>query len=185
MKNSILSATGWVSDAEVYESPNFNERPQGIGANLLVIHSISLPPDEFPGEDVIAFFQNRLDVSKDPYYETIKHMKVSAHFFIERSGKLVQFVSVYDRAWHAGISSFDEVENCNDYSIGIEMEGCDTMPFTDAQYQRLTALTKLLQQHFPEMTKERIVSHAAIALPKGRKTDPGPYFKWDEYLQGL
>lgn len=184
-KNSVISATGWVSEAEIHKSPNFNERPKNIEISLLVIHSISLPPDQFPSEDVIAFFQNRLDVSKDPYYETIKDMKVSAHFMIDRNGRLIQFVSVYDGAWHAGISIFDGVENCNDYSLGIELEGCDTMPFTKAQYETLTRLTRVLQNAFPKITKARIVSHAAIALPAGRKTDPGPYFEWDQYLQGL
>ena len=112
-------------------------------------------------------------------------MKVSAHFFITRSGEIIQFVSTHDRAWHAGVSSFAGRENCNDYSVGVEMEGCDTILFTDAQYQSLRDLTKALMESYPDIASERIVSHAEIALPHGRKTDPGPLFDWDRYKQGL
>ncbi len=176
---------GWLLGVEQQHSPNFNVRPSNTEIDLLVIHSISLPPNEFPSEDVIAFFLNRLDIHKNSHYQELKDVKVSAHFFITREGKIVQFVSVFDRAWHAGVSSFAGRENCNDYSIGVEMEGCDTILFTSAQYQSLIALTKALQVKFPKISNARIVSHAHIALPQGRKTDPGPLFDWEKYLKGL
>lgn len=177
---------GWLIGAEHYPSPNFNARPEATDIDLLVIHSISLPPNEFPSQDVIDFFLNRLNLDKHPFYrQELQDKKVSAHFFITREGKVVQFVSVFDRAWHAGVSSFNGCENCNDYSIGVEMEGCDTISFTEEQYKSLTTLTQVLQARFPKINKEHIVSHAAIALPKGRKTDPGPLFDWKKYLQGL
>jgi AmpD protein len=179
-----LNPQGWLEGAALYPSPNFNERPTGTAVDLLVIHSISLPPDEFSSGDVIDFFQNKLRPDKSPFYEQLKEVKVSSHFFVERGGRVVQFVSVYDRAWHAGVSSYAGHENCNDYSIGVEMEGCDTILFTPIQYQSLVALTQILQKHFPALRdKERIVSHAEIALPPGRKTDPGPHFDWDLYLK--
>lgn len=180
-----LNEQGWLTGVEHYPSPNFNERPECNDISLLVIHSISLPPDVFPSNDVIDFFLNRLDISKSPFYQEIKDMKVSAHFLIKRDGEVVQFVSVFDRAWHAGVSAFEERDNCNNYSVGIEMEGCDTIPFTDEQYKSLVELTHLLQRQFPKMTKDRIVSHAEIALPKGRKTDPGPLFDWNRYLKDV
>ncbi len=170
---------GWLTGAIHHPSPNFNARPDDVAIDLLVIHSISLPPDQFSSEDVIAFFQNRLDCSKDPFYAHLQGVTVSAHFFIQREGTIVQFVSTLDRAWHAGISAFKGRENCNDVSIGIELEGCDTMPFTEAQYHTLATLMHFLMQAYPGITRDRVVSHAEIALPPGRKTDPGPYFDWN------
>ncbi len=170
---------GWLDIATHYPSPNFNARPAGTTINLLVIHSISLPPDEFGSGDVIDFFQNKLKQNKSPFYEQLKDVKVSAHFFIERNGRIVQFVSTEDRAWHAGVSSFCGQEDCNHYSIGVELEGCDTLPFAKKQYDSLTTLTRNLMKRYPLITKERVVSHAEIALPKGRKTDPGPLFNWN------
>ena len=179
-----LDAKGWLIGATQHPSPNFNERPAGA-VDLLVIHSISLPPDEFGSQDVIDFFQNQLSETKHSFYEQLKGVKVSAHFFITRQGEIIQFVSTRDRAWHAGVSSFAGLENCNDYSLGVEMEGCDTILFTEAQYQSLRDLTKVLMGVYPAITRERIVSHAEIALPHGRKTDPGPLFDWNQYKQGL
>ena len=148
---------------------------------LLVIHNISLPPGEFGGTDVEALFTNTLDINKHPYYQSvIKDMKVSAHLFIRRSGEIIQFVSFLDRAWHAGKSNFKGREGCNDFSIGIELEGTDTEAFTETQYQSLAAVTKLLIGRFA-ISKDAIRGHEHIA--PGRKTDPGPHFDWQEYLK--
>ena len=135
----MLDSRGWYQKAKHSMSPNFNARPGGVPVNLLVIHCISLPPERYGSGDVIAFFQNQLDTAKHSYYESIKDLKVSAHFFIDREGGITQFVSTHDRAWHAGVSQFDGQENCNDFSIGIELEGSDTDVFTDEQYQQLSA----------------------------------------------
>lgn len=172
---------GWFLGAETCPSPNFNARPVGVSVSLLVIHSISLPPNQFGSGDVLRFFQNKLDFSSHPYYqEVIQEMKVSAHFFIDRLGQVYQLVSTEDRAWHAGVSSFKGVENCNDYSIGIELEGCDTQPFTMQQYTCLKHLISQIQGVYPAIIRDRIVSHAEIALPAARKTDPGPCFDWSQ-----
>jgi AmpD protein len=171
--------SGWIRGIRHYPSPNFNERPQGCPIDLVVIHSISLPPDDFSSDDVIDFFQNKLDCTKSPFYQNLIGVKVSAHFFIKRDGEMIQFVSTIDRAWHAGVSAFDGRDNCNDYSIGIELEGCDTMPFEKPQYQALSELLQMIMDAYPQVTQARVVSHAEIALPPGRKTDPGPYFDWN------
>ncbi len=180
-----ITQPGWLGIAAHYPSPNFNARPSETIVNLLVIHSISLPPDEFSSGDVIDFFQNKLKQSKSPFYQQLKDVKVSAHFFIEREGRIVQFVSTNDRAWHAGISSFCGQEDCNNYSIGIELEGCDTFPFTETQYHSLKILKDILMAQYPGITEDRIVSHAEIALPPGRKTDPGPLFDWSQLKGSL
>ncbi|MBH4189601.1 1,6-anhydro-N-acetylmuramyl-L-alanine amidase AmpD [Pseudomonas aeruginosa] len=164
-------------------SPNFNLRPQGDAVSLLVIHNISLPPGQFGTGKVQAFFQNRLDPNEHPYFEEIRHLTVSAHFLIERDGAITQFVSCHDRAWHAGVSCFDGREACNDFSLGIELEGTDTEPYTDAQYTALAGLTRLLRAAFPAITPERIQGHCDIA-PE-RKTDPGEAFDWSRYRAGL
>lgn len=164
-------------------SPNFNLRPQGDAVSLLVIHNISLPPGQFGTGKVQAFFQNRLDPNEHPYFEEIRHLTVSAHFLIERDGAITQFVSCHDRAWHAGVSCFDGREACNDFSLGIELEGTDTEPYTDAQYTVLAGLTRLLRAAFPGITPERIQGHCDIA-PE-RKTDPGEAFDWSRYRAGL
>lgn len=148
-----------------------------------MIHNISLPPGQFATGKVQAFFQNRLDVTEHPYFEGIKALRVSAHFLIERDGQITQFVSCLDRAWHAGISSFEGREACNDFSLGIELEGTDDQPFTDAQYQALIALTRQLQQHYPQITPQRICGHSDVA--PGRKTDPGPCFDWARFRREL
>jgi N-acetyl-anhydromuramoyl-L-alanine amidase len=174
---------GWIDGAEQCWSPNFNLRPDNAAISLLVIHNISLPPGEFGGGYVQQFFQNTLDASLHPYFETIAELKVSAHLFIERDGKVTQFVPFDARAWHAGNSSFAGVANCNDYSIGIELEGADDLPYTDAQYGALEKVSRQLLLTYPKLTPERITGHSDIA--PGRKTDPGPAFDWQRYRTSL
>lgn len=165
------STDGWFSCARKIESENFDERPEGVEISLIVIHAISLPPSVFGSNDVIDFFTNVLNPSQHPYFEHIHTLKVSAHFFIRRDGELIQFVSCDKRAWHAGVSSWRERERCNDFSIGIELEGCDDKAFESAQYQRLNDLIRTLRKHYP-LTD--IAGHSDIS--PGRKTDPGPCF---------
>lgn len=159
-------------------SPNFGARPC-TDISLLVIHNISLPPGQFGGGYVQRFFQNELSIDQHPYFAEIAELQVSSHFLIERTGTLVQFVNMNDRAWHAGLSSFAGRDNCNDYSIGIELEGTDDIPYTDAQYKVLADLTKAVQCQYPAITMDRITGHEHIA--PGRKTDPGPAFDWLRY----
>jgi AmpD protein len=147
--------------------------------SLLVIHNISLPPGQFGTGCVQRFFCNRLDSAEHPYFATIADLQVSSHLLIERTGEVTQFVPFSARAWHAGNSCFAGVENCNDFSIGIELEGTDEQPYTDAQYSHLAEVTHLLLSHYPALRPERIVGHADIA--PGRKTDPGPAFDWPRY----
>ncbi|GLZ84018.1 N-acetyl-anhydromuranmyl-L-alanine amidase [Metapseudomonas resinovorans] len=168
-------ASGWCQGISHCPSPNFNCRPQGE-VSLLVIHNISLPPAQFGTGKVQEFFQNRLDPAEHPYFEGIRDLKVSAHFLIERDGAVTQFVSCNERAWHAGVSLFDGRDNCNDFSLGIELEGTDDLPFTEPQYAALIALVEQLRLVFPTITPERICGHSDIA--PGRKTDPGPAFDW-------
>ncbi|WP_341643624.1 1,6-anhydro-N-acetylmuramyl-L-alanine amidase AmpD [Thauera sp. SDU_THAU2] len=154
-------------------SPNFDERPEGASIRLIVVHAISLPPEQFGGPGVAQLFTNTLDPNEHPYYASIHHLRVSAHYFIRRDGEVVRFVEPDLRAWHAGVSSWNGRERCNDFSIGIELEGCDTLPFEDIQYRRLAGLIGDLKQRYPI---ETVVGHADIA--PGRKTDPGPFFDW-------
>ena len=175
-------ASGWCKGVHVCPSPNFNARPEGE-ISLLVIHNISLPPAQFLTGKVQEFFQNRLDVTEHPYFAGIADLRVSAHFLIERDGTVTQFVSCLERAWHAGVSCFEGRETCNDFSVGIELEGTDDLPFTDAQYQALTSLTRQLQSAFTGITAQRICGHSDIA--PGRKTDPGPAFDWTRYRAAL
>lgn len=163
-------------------SPNFNARPQGE-ISLLVIHNISLPPHEFAGGYIEDFFQNKLDANAHPYFKQIENLQVSAHLLINRQGEATQFVAFNQRAWHAGVSQFEGRDNCNDFSIGIEMEGTDNSTYTAAQYQSLIAISISVMQAYPAIIPERIVGHSDIA-PQ-RKTDPGPAFEWQRYLQGL
>lgn len=174
---------GWLVSVRSLASPNFNQRPADVDVSLLVIHNISLPPGEFNTGCVEAFFCNQLDSQQHPYFATVAQLRVSAHFFIARTGEITQFVSLGDRAWHAGASSFAGTADCNDYSVGVELEGCDEIPYTDAQYTALIELTKNLCSIFPGITADRIVGHQHIA--PGRKTDPGPAFDWARYLKGL
>ncbi|GIZ12926.1 1,6-anhydro-N-acetylmuramyl-L-alanine amidase AmpD [Pseudomonas sp. NCCP-436] len=175
-------ASGWFNGIRHCPSPNFNTRPTGE-ISLLVVHNISLPPGEFGTGRVQAFFQNRLPVEEHPFFAEIASLQVSAHFLIERDGSLTQFVSCLDRAWHAGMSQFDGRDNCNDFSLGVELEGTDDLPYTDAQYHCLAALTRQLLAAYPALTPERIRGHSDIA--PGRKTDPGPAFDWSRLYAEL
>ncbi|WGE89744.1 1,6-anhydro-N-acetylmuramyl-L-alanine amidase AmpD [Actinobacillus arthritidis] len=160
-------------------SPHFNPRPQENDISLLVIHYISLPPEQFGGNFIDDFFQGKLDPTTHPYFEEIKELRVSAHCLINREGKITQYVNFNDMAWHAGLSEFNGRDKCNEYSIGIELEGDNNQPFTEAQYQSLAQLTKELMQAYPDITSQRITGHCDIA-PE-RKIDPGQYFDWHYY----
>lgn len=175
-----LSDDGWLAAAQRRSSPNFDARPEGCPVSLIVVHAISLPPDEFGGPGVEQLFTNTLDPAAHPYYDTIKHLRVSAHFFIRRNGHLLQFVPVEARAWHAGASSWRGRERCNDFSIGVELEGCDSRPFEPIQYERLAELIEILRVRYPI---EAVMGHSDIA--PGRKTDPGPCFDWGRLRASL
>jgi AmpD protein len=174
---------GWVTGARRCPSPNCNDRPPGSGISLLVIHNISLPPGHFGGGWIDDLFCNRLDCGAHPYFDRLRGLEVSAHFLVRRDGSLVQYVPLHRRAWHAGKSVFDGRENCNDYSVGIELEGTDTRPYTQRQYRRLHTLTMLLLRSCPDITPARIVGHSDVA--PGRKTDPGESFDWRGYRARL
>lgn len=173
----------WLSGICHRPSPNYNARPDDTAVDLLVIHNISLPPGEFGGDSIEHFFTNRLDPDRHPFFREIAQMKVSAHLLVRRDGSVIQFVPLNQRAWHAGRSAFQGRQECNDFAIGIELEGTDTTPYTDQQYAALSSLTHRIQQHYPEITAERITGHSDIA--PGRKTDPGPAFDWPRYLGSL
>jgi N-acetyl-anhydromuramoyl-L-alanine amidase len=160
-------------------SPHCDPRPSGVEISLLVLHNISLPPGEFGGPWIDLLFCNRLPAEAHPYFQTITDPRVSCHLLIRRDGQAFQYVPFERRAWHAGASAFQGRPRCNDYSIGIELEGTDTIPYTEAQYQRLAQVTRALMLEYPGITPERIVGHASIA--PGRKTDPGPAFDWDHF----
>ena len=165
------------------KSPNFNNRPIEEEIKLIIIHSISLPPKMYGKTYVEDFFMNKLNISDHDYFNEIKDLKVSSHIYIKRDGEIIQFVPFNKRAWHAGISSYDGVDNCNDYSIGIELEGTDNSEFTDQQYNCLMEISKLLILNYPNLCKERIVGHSTIA--PNRKTDPGSFFNWSKLLDNL
>jgi AmpD protein len=171
-----ISEGGVIEGVHNVPSPNCDERPAGSVIDLLVIHYISLPPGEFGGPGVIEHFTNRLDPRAHSFYDSIAGVKVSAHFLIRRDGGLIQFVPCAKRAWHAGESSWKGRTRCNDFSIGIEIEGTSDVPFTAAQYRRLAALTRALRARYPIRD---IAGHSDVA--PGRKTDPGPYFDWARY----
>ncbi|KXU39046.1 N-acetyl-anhydromuranmyl-L-alanine amidase [Ventosimonas gracilis] len=170
--------TGWCQGASHCPSKHYNARPDGE-ISLLVIHNISLPPGQFGTGKVQQFFCQKLNAHEHPYFAEIADLRVSAHFLIERDGKVTQFVSCLQRAWHAGKSSFNGRENCNDFSIGIELEGTDDAPFSAAQYLALAQLSLELQAAWPAITEGRICGHSDIA--PGRKTDPGPCFDWAQF----
>ena len=179
-----LRETGRLSGAVWCPSPNFGPRPEGgADISLLVVHNISLPPGQFGGPEIQDFFCNRLDPAAHPYFETIADIQVSAHALIRRDGEVVQFVSLLDRAWHAGRSCFDGREECNDYSIGIELEGTDDTPYTEAQYRALADIAHQVMAAWPEIDASRITGHSDIA--PGRKTDPGPAFDWPYFMACL
>lgn len=173
----------WLAGVQRCASPNFNNRPEGSEIDLIVIHSISLPPGEYGGCFINDFFCNQLDASVHPYFQEIKDLQVSAHLLINRKGKLTQFVSFLDRAWHAGRSSFEGRENCNDFSIGIELEGLEGSTFEEAQYRTLAKTCITLMQHFPAINADRICGHSDIA--PGRKIDPGVGFDWQHFFDVL
>lgn len=173
---------GWITSARKVPSPHFNQRPENEIPSLLIIHNISLPPGEFGGPWIDQLFTGTLPPGAHPYFADIAQLRVAAHCLIRRDGELVQYVSFDQRAWHAGVSQFAGRENCNDFSMGIELEGTDTLPYTDAQYKTLKKVTALLLKHYP-LTLERITGHSDIA-PQ-RKTDPGPAFDWIRYKESI
>jgi AmpD protein len=175
-----IDPEGWLSGAHRVLSPNCDDRPLGSIVRLLVIHAISLPPGEFGGEAVLDFFTNRLDPAGHSYFATIAALKVSAHFFLRRGGEVIQLVPCGRRAWHAGVSTWRGRNACNDFSIGVELEGCDDQPFTEKQYRRLARISRALLDAYPI---EEIVGHSDIA--PGRKTDPGPCFDWARFRRLL
>lgn len=173
----------WLREARRAPSPNRDERPEGVVVDLLVVHGISLPPGEFGGPWIEALFQNRLPASQHPYFAEVADRRVSAHVLIRRDGEILQFVPFSERAWHAGESAFGGRDCCNDFSIGVELEGADDVPYAAEQYARLALLTRTLVRHFPAITPDRIVGHSDIA--PGRKTDPGSAFDWSELHRRL
>ncbi|MDT8383862.1 MAG: 1,6-anhydro-N-acetylmuramyl-L-alanine amidase AmpD [Gammaproteobacteria bacterium] len=175
--------TGLLSDARQRPSPNYDARPQDCGVDLLVIHAISLPAGQFGGPWIDDLFCNRLDAGAHADFAEICGLSVSAHALIRRDGEIVQYVPFQQRAWHAGKSTFQGRERCNDFSIGIELEGGDDHPFEAIQYQRLAQLTQALMQTYPRISREHIIGHSDIA--PGRKTDPGPHFDWARLWQLL
>jgi AmpD protein len=174
-----LDAAGWLAGAKRRASPNCDTRPEGTQVSLVVVHGISLPPGEFGGDGIERLFTNRLDPRVHPYYAGIADLRVSAHFLVRRDGAVVQFVPCAMRAWHAGASSWRGRERCNDFSIGVELEGTDTRPYTARQYARLARLVRALHRHYPIA---HVAGHSDVA-PR-RKTDPGPAFDWRR-LRGL
>lgn len=174
-----LDAAGLLCGADFTLSPNCDERPDGERISLVVIHAISLPPGEFGGSGIVELFTNTLDPGRHPYYRDIWQLRVSAHFLVRRDGRVVQFVPCDKRAWHAGVSQWRGRERCNDFSLGIELEGCDDRPFADAQYEALARLIDVLATRYPGI---ELAGHSDIA--PGRKTDPGPCFDWKR-LQAL
>ena len=176
--NARIDAEGWLEGVRRHPSPNCDARAPGEPISLVVIHNTSLPPGEFGGPGVEQLFTNQLDPDAHPYYATIQGLRVSAHFFIRRDGELIQFVPCRLRAWHAGASCWQGRERCNDYSIGIELEGTDDQPFTQTQYEALNRLLANLRAAYPI---QGITGHSDIA--PGRKTDPGAYFDWGRVRQ--
>lgn len=170
---------GWLVGADKKPSPHFTKRTTEDNIDLLVIHNISLPPGKFGGPYITDLFLGRLEPSSDPFFEGIYQLQVSAHLLIRRGGEIVQYVSFDDKAWHAGVSSYKGREKCNDFSIGIELEGTDEIPYTESQYQQLSMVTKCLKEHYPNIA-DNITGHCDIA--PGRKTDPGPAFDWNKYI---
>jgi AmpD protein len=168
-----LDRRGRLRGATRIASPNHDARPASVAITLIVVHGISLPPGEFGGDDVVRLFTNRLEASAHPAYATIAQLRVSAHFLIRRDGSLIQFVDCARRAWHAGVSTWQGRPRCNDYSIGIELEGTDERRYTARQYARLARLVRLLQRRYPIAN---VVGHSDVS--PGRKTDPGPAFDW-------
>ncbi|MEL7045286.1 MAG: 1,6-anhydro-N-acetylmuramyl-L-alanine amidase AmpD [Pseudomonadota bacterium] len=179
----LIDGDGWHRGARRIDSPNFDDRPDGCEPELLVVHNISLPPGRFGTGAIEALFCNRLDCTAHEYYPRLEGLRVSAHFLIDRLGGLTQFVSCSCRAWHAGVSSWAGRSRCNDFSLGVELEGTDTQAYEDAQYEALVALVDALRRRYPSLNAASIVGHSDIA--PGRKTDPGPGFSWSRLRSDL
>jgi AmpD protein len=177
LSTDLQENSGWLPEARHIISPNFDDRPLANDISLVVIHAISLPPGQFGGQGIIDLFTNQLNPEDHLYYQEISRLRVSAHFLIRRDGELIQFVSLLKRAWHAGASEWAGRERCNDFSIGIELEGCDELPFEKSQYITLNAVLVNLKKRF---SIQAVVAHSDIA--PGRKTDPGPLFDWDSVI---
>lgn len=175
----VDTRTGWLLGARQVPSPNFDARPGGILPELIVVHGISLPPDRFGGPWIDRLFTNSLPPDEHPYFAAIQNLKVSSHLMIRRDGEVVQYVPLHERAWHAGASSYHGRERCNDFSIGVELEGADEVPYEPAQYRVLSALIAMLCAAYPSLSSSRIAGHSDIA--PGRKTDPGPAFDWQRF----
>lgn len=173
-----IKSNGLLADISYHPSPNQDERADAGDITGIVIHNISLPPGEFGGGWIDALFLNKLDPTAHPYFEQIADLHVSAHLLLRRDGEIIQYVPFYKRAWHAGVSQWDCRDRCNDFTVGIEMEGCDDQCFEQIQYQQLAQVIVSLCEHYPHLSTQRIKGHQEITL--GRKTDPGPYFDWDE-----
>ncbi|HEY1075325.1 MAG TPA: 1,6-anhydro-N-acetylmuramyl-L-alanine amidase AmpD [Fontimonas sp.] len=180
---SAVDSAGWLRRVRRVESPNCDARPDANDISLLVIHGISLPPGRFGGPWIDALFTNRLDPAAHPYFAGIAELRVSAHVCIDRRGVATQYVGFAQRAWHAGVSSFEGRSRCNDFSIGIELEGTDDRAYTASQYARLARVVAQLMAAYPQITAERIVGHSDIA--PGRKTDPGASFDWSAFRRAL
>ena len=180
---TIDRGTGLADGATLLLSPNRDARPPAATVDLIVIHGISLPPGGYAGDEVEAFFQNRLDTGRHPYYATIGALRVSAHFYLRRDGRLVQFVPVHERAWHAGLSVYRARDACNDFAVGIELEGSDAEPYDERQYPVLAALIVALRRAYPTLAEDALAGHSDIA--PARKTDPGPHFDWERLRRTL
>jgi len=175
-----LGADGWVEGVRRVPSPNRDARPAGAEVSLLLLHSISLPPGEYGGDEIERLFTNRLDPQAHPYFAEIAALEVSSHFLVRRDGALLQFVPVHERAWHAGASAWRGRERCNDFSIGIELEGSEEEAFAPVQYSTLAALARCLMAALP---LRDVAAHSEVA--PGRKSDPGPHFDWPRFLSAL
>jgi len=177
--------SGWLSPARLCPSPNHDQRCQESPVSLLVVHGISLPPAQFGGPYIDQLFCNQLNPDEHSYFAEVAHLRVSAHALIRRDGELVQYVPLHQRAWHAGQSQYEGCKGCNEFSIGVELEGTDYQPYEHCQYSRLAEVVHALLPHFPALSRERLTGHSDIA--PGRKTDPGPFFDWSKlhrYLDG-
>jgi N-acetyl-anhydromuramoyl-L-alanine amidase len=172
----VDAASGVMRGVRQFASPNYDARPVGMGCELIVVHGISLPPDTFGGPWIDYLFTNVLPADAHPYFATISDRKVSSHLLVRRDGEITQYVNFNDRAWHAGQSNYAGREACNDFSIGVELEGADTTPYADVQYQVLANIVTALCRAYPRLSPQRLVGHSDIA--PGRKTDPGPAFDW-------
>ncbi len=180
---TVCLASGLLEDVRYCPSPNQDERPPGAEIDLVVVHGISLPPGCFGGEAIDRLFTNCLDAAKHPFFAEIQGLRVSAHVLIRRRGDVVQYVPFHRRAWHAGVSSFEGRERCNDFSVGIELEGTDETPYERSQYHALAGVVAALRSAYPGISPDRIAGHSDIA--PGRKTDPGPAFDWPRFRQLL